>query len=225
LPVAAAGSAAHYASGDGADSLLPGSAASRCYQAATAVSERNPCATGLPAAAHMLGKGEQFGAVGKRVFHGVVVELIKALFPEMDTVPLIGLNEMLKSMNFFYQKAVNAKETGEASEDDYRYPGPRPQTKEAAIVMLGDVVEAATRTLKDPTHSRLKGIIEELVDGRFQEGQLNESPLTLRDLERIKESFLTILAGTFHTRVEYPDRETPKSIPNSEKDKEAGTAS
>ena len=127
-------------------------------------------------------------------------------------------------MNFFYQKAVNAKDTGEASEEDYRYPGPRPQSKEAAIVMLGDVVEAATRTLKDPTHSRLKGIIEDLVDGRFQEGQLNESPLTLRDLERIKESFLTILAGTFHTRVEYPERETPKNIPNSDKEREADSA-
>ena len=127
-------------------------------------------------------------------------------------------------MSFFYQKAVDVKDTSEASEEDYRYPGPRPQTKEAAIVMLGDVVEAATRTLKNPTHNRLKGIIEDLVDGRFQEGQLNESPLTLRNLERIKESFLTILAGTFHTRVEYPDREVAKNSQKTEKSGEADSA-
>lgn len=114
-------------------------------------------------------------------------------------------------MSFFYRKAVSKDGSNEAAEEDYRYPGPRPQTKEAAIVMLADAVEAATRSLKGPTHSRLKGLIEDLVDGRFQEGQLDESPLTLRDLDRIKEGFLTILAGTFHARVEYPDRDDSKS--------------
>jgi putative nucleotidyltransferase with HDIG domain len=122
-------------------------------------------------------------------------------------------------MSFFYQKAVAKDGADEVNENDYRYPGPRPQTKEAAIVMLADVVEAATRSLKGPTHSRLKGLIEELVDERFQEGELDESPLTLRDLERIKESFLTILAGIFHARLEYPDREDQKlsSLPEKEK--------
>lgn len=121
---------------------------------------------------------------------------------------IIGQHQGTTVMSFFHQKALNQKNGGsEVSEVDYRYPGPRPQTKEAAIVMLADTVDAAARTLKEPTHSRLKGLIEELVDGRFQEGQLDESPLTLRDLERIKESFLLILAGTFHARVEYPEKE------------------
>jgi putative nucleotidyltransferase with HDIG domain len=137
---------------------------------------------------------------------------------------IISQHQGTTVMNFFYKKAVKANGSGEASEEDYRYPGPRPQTKEAAIVMLGDVVEAATRVLKDPTHSRLKGIIEDLVDGRFQEGQLNESPLTLRDLERIKESFLTILAGRFHTRVEYPERDIQKNSPKTGKSREADSA-
>jgi len=118
-------------------------------------------------------------------------------------------------MSFFYQKALEKDVTGEVREEDYRYPGPLPQTKEAAVVMLADTVEAASRSLKDPTHSRLKGLIVELVDERFQEGQLDESPLTLRDLQKIKESFLTILAGTFHTRVEYPDKDDAKSTENS----------
>ena len=114
-------------------------------------------------------------------------------------------------MSFFYRKALNKNGAEEANEEDYRYPGPRPQSKEAAIVMLADAVEAATRSLKEPTHSRISGLVEDLVDARFKEGQLDESPLTLRDLERIKESFLMILAGTFHARVEYPDREKQKT--------------
>jgi putative nucleotidyltransferase with HDIG domain len=121
-------------------------------------------------------------------------------------------------MDFFYQKAINLKADDEViNEEDYRYPGPKPQTKESAIVMLADAVEAASRTLKQPTHSRLKGLIEDLVDERFKEGELDESPLTLRDLERIKEAFLTILAGTFHTRVEYPEQE-PVPVARPEKE-------
>jgi len=116
-------------------------------------------------------------------------------------------------MSFFYQKALAKKGADEVNENDYKYPGPRPQTKEAAIVMLADTIEAATRALKDPTHSRLKGVVDDLVDGRFQEGELDESPLTLRDLERIKEAFVKILAGIFHTRIEYPDREDRTESP------------
>jgi putative nucleotidyltransferase with HDIG domain len=113
-------------------------------------------------------------------------------------------------MQFFYQKALAQKARDEdVNEEDYRYPGPKPQTKESAIVMLADAVEAASRTLKQATHSRLKGLIESLVDERFKAGELDESPVTLRDLERIKEAFLNILEGTFHARVQYPDRETP----------------
>ena len=76
-----------------------------------------------------------------------------------------------------------------------------------SIVMLADAVEAASRTLKNPTHARLKGLVSEIVDDKFQNRQLDESPLTMRDLEKIKDSFLTILAGMFHARVEYPGEE------------------
>jgi putative nucleotidyltransferase with HDIG domain len=120
-------------------------------------------------------------------------------------------------MDFFFQKALNLKaEDEDVNEEDYRYPGPKPQSKESAIVMLADAVEAASRALKQPTHSRLKGLIEALVNERFKEGELDESPLTLRDLEKIKEAFLTILAGTFHTRIEYPDHEPVVKAPPRE---------
>jgi len=123
---------------------------------------------------------------------------------------IISQHQGTTVMSFFYRKAQNKSGIEDANEEDYRYPGPRPQTKEAAIVMMADAVEAATRSLKDPTHSRIKGLIDDLVDARFKEGQLDESPLTLRDLERIKEGFLTILAGTFHARLEYPEKDEDK---------------
>lgn len=110
-------------------------------------------------------------------------------------------------ISFFYNKALNTENAGDVEAEDYRYAGPRPQSKETAIVMLADAVEAASRALKKPTHARLKGLVGDIVDGRFQERQLDQSPLTLRDLEKIKESFLTILAGIFHARIEYPEKE------------------
>ena len=115
------------------------------------------------------------------------------------------------TMTFFYQKALAKSTAEEVNDTEYRYPGPLPQSKEAAIVMLADAIEATSRSLKEATHSRLKGVIEDIVDGRFQAGELDQSPLTLRDLERIKESFLTILAGTFHARIEYPEKDESKA--------------
>jgi len=117
---------------------------------------------------------------------------------------IIAQHQGTSLMNYFYDKAVKEKKE-EASEADYRYLGPKPQTKEAAIVMLADAVEAASRSLKDPSHSRLKGLVNKIVDQKFSDGELDESPLTLRDLEKIKEAFVKILAGIYHTRVEYPN--------------------
>jgi len=128
---------------------------------------------------------------------------------------IIAQHQGTSLMTYFYNKAKEEKQDG-LSEEDYRYSGPRPQTKEAAIVMLADSVEAASRSLKDPSHSRLKGLVGKIVDQKFREGELNESPLTLRDLERIKDGFLKILAGIYHTRVEYPA--APDTTKGKEKD-------
>lgn len=106
-------------------------------------------------------------------------------------------------IRFFYQKALDAGEQPDV--DDYRYPGPRPQTKEAAIVMLADAVEASSRTLNDPTPSRIQSHVQNIVQGIFSAGQLDESQLTFRDLNRISDAFMRILAGIFHHRIEYPE--------------------
>ncbi|NOX88103.1 MAG: HDIG domain-containing protein [Calditrichaeota bacterium] len=114
-------------------------------------------------------------------------------------------------MSYFYNKALEMYGEDEVNESDYRYPGPKPQSKETAIVMLADAVEAATRTLSNPSPNKLRAFIEELVDKRFKEGELDESDLTFRDLKKIIDAFLPVLYGVFQHRIEYPDQEKKKT--------------
>ncbi len=113
-------------------------------------------------------------------------------------------------MSFFYNKALQTKEESEVNDEDYRYPGPSPQSKETAIVMLADTVEAAVRTLKNPTASRIRKMVEDLVEKRFLEGELDHSELTMRDLKGIIDGFMSVLTGIYHKRIEYPDGEESK---------------
>ena len=87
------------------------------------------------------------------------------------------------------------------TEEEYRYSGPKPQTKEAGIIMIADAVEAASRTLDESSPARLKGMIRQIIDYIFLDGQLNECNLTLRDLEKIAQRFLRVLMGIHHQRV------------------------
>lgn len=106
-------------------------------------------------------------------------------------------------IKFFYNKA---RELGENPRvEDYCYPGPRPQTREAAIVMLADVVEASSRTLSEPTPARIRTHIDTIIKSIFADGQLDESELTFKDLHKLAESFERILTGLFHQRIAYPD--------------------
>jgi len=107
----------------------------------------------------------------------------------------------------FHQAALEKKGTDEIKEQDFRYPGPKPQTREIAIVMLADAVEAASRTLDEPTPSRIRNLISQIIDDKFLDAQLEECNLTLRDLREIGESFIRTLTGLFHVRVEYPQGE------------------
>ncbi len=126
--------------------------------------------------------------------------------------PIIDIIQQHHGSNlikYFYVKALEkAEKTNQTvSEDKYRYSGPRPQTKEAALVMLADVAEAACRTLADPTPARIQKRVQTLVLGLFSEGQLDQSTLTLKDLHAITKSFVRALQGMLHTRVEYPKSE------------------
>ncbi|MDP6685703.1 MAG: phosphohydrolase, partial [Candidatus Omnitrophota bacterium] len=106
---------------------------------------------------------------------------------------------------YFFKRALEQVPDEEVGEQSFRYPGPKPQSKEAACVLLADSVEAASRTLDDPTPSRIKGLVRKIINNKFINGQLDECDLTLKDLERIAEVFTHILTGIFHTRVEYPE--------------------
>ncbi len=110
-------------------------------------------------------------------------------------------------IKFFYERAKNQAALGgqAVEEKDFRYPGPKPQTREAGIVMLADCVEAASRTLVNPTPDRIQGLVQKLINNVFIDGQLDECELTLKNLHEIARSFTVILNGIFHHRVDYPE--------------------
>lgn len=110
-------------------------------------------------------------------------------------------------ITFFYQKAKNlaAHEGKTVDERDFRYPGPKPQTREAGLVLLADHVEAASRTLADPTPARIQGMVQKIINNIFIDGQLDECELTLKNLHEIAKSFNRVLAGIYHQRIDYPE--------------------
>jgi cyclic-di-AMP phosphodiesterase PgpH len=129
-------------------------------------------------------------------------EKARALGLPEAVVEIISQHHGNAVISWFYDRAK--KTENEVDPDDFSYPGQPPSTKEAAVVMLADAVEAATRSLKKPTASRLEDFIREIVMDKVQGGQLDRCDLTLKDLETIRNSFTRILAGHFHSRIEYP---------------------
>jgi putative nucleotidyltransferase with HDIG domain len=136
-------------------------------------------------------------------------EKVRALGLPESVVDIVAQHHGNAIIAWFYDQAK--KSGGEVDADDFSYPGQPPGTKEAAVVMLADSVEAATRSLKKPTVSRLEDFIREIIMDKVQNGQLDRCDLTLKDLETIRNSFTRILAGHFHSRIEYPKlKEQPR---------------
>ena len=110
-------------------------------------------------------------------------------------------------VSYFFDKAKKDKDESIRSltESDFRYPGPKPQTKEAGLVMLGDVIEASSRTLTNPTPARIRSLVRERIERIYEDGQLDDCELTLKNLNIIAETFTRILLGIFHHRVDYPE--------------------
>lgn len=141
------------------------------------------------------------------------IELAKQHHLGKEIINIINQHHGKSFISFFYNKAVEAREKAQSSKasvlppinmDDYRYPGPKPQTKEAGLVMLADVVEAACRSLTEPTPARIQGLVNRLINNIFSDGQLDECELTLKDLHQIAKHFNQILATIHHKRIEYP---------------------
>ncbi len=131
-------------------------------------------------------------------------------------------------ISFFYEKAVKQaarkQDADSIREEDFRYPGPKPQSKEAGIVMLADSVEASIRSVEYLTPPKMEEHIEEMIRQRFLEGQLDECELTLRDLSKIREAFLKILVGIHHQRIRYPDQPEVPAGPETPATPEAAHA-
>ncbi|MDO8462033.1 MAG: HDIG domain-containing protein [Deltaproteobacteria bacterium] len=121
-------------------------------------------------------------------------------------IDIIPQHQGTKLISYFYSKAKEQEEAGDepVNEKDYRYPGPKPQSREAGIILLSDTVEAATRALKDRSPVRIEEVVRNMINKNFIDGQLDECDLTLRDLNLIAHSFVRILMGIYHKRIEYP---------------------
>jgi len=126
----------------------------------------------------------------------------------------IATHHATNRMEYFYQKALSqSDDSNTIDEKEFRYPGPKPTTKETAIVMIAEAIEAQANSIKNPTFEKFEAMIDEAIKGRLQDGQLDECPLTMSDLQKIKgrrdgkEGLLPVLSGLYHSRPEYPSKE------------------
>lgn len=124
-----------------------------------------------------------------------VPEVIAAFIREHHGTQPIG---------FFYEKAQEEGGAGDLDPEAFRYPGPRPRSKETAIAMLADSVESAARVLQEPTLERIRALVDRIVEDKISSGQLDEAPLTLGEIAAIKEQFVKVIAGMHHQRLDYP---------------------
>jgi len=108
-------------------------------------------------------------------------------------------------VSYFYSRAAEEGKCEDLPESDFRYDGPKPSTRETAIVMLADGVEAAVRSLTKPTPARVEGVVKKIIKERLYDGQLDHSDLTFKDLDTIGDAFVKALSGMFHPRIEYPE--------------------
>ncbi len=141
-----------------------------------------------------------------------------AIAQEINLAPkvaeMIPQHHGTRLMTFFYQKAKDAcsDKNVEVKEDDFRYPGPKPQSKEAAILMLADQVEAAARTLQDPTPGQIRSLIKRLVQSTIQDGQFEECDISMKELSQVGQAFERVLTGMYHHRIEYPGFEFNRQV-------------
>ena len=111
-----------------------------------------------------------------------------------------------KLIRYFYSRAKEKEnaDSGQVKENEFRYPGPKPHTKEMGILLLADAVEAGSRTVQEPTPGRIQGMIDQIVKNVLEDGQLDECELTLKDIEKISAAFFWVLTNAFHHRIDYP---------------------
>jgi len=128
-------------------------------------------------------------------------------------IDFIAQHHGTRTLHYFLEKAYSdAREETEVDENDFRYPGPKPQFKEAAIMMISDSCEAAARSLEERTPENVRYIVTKIIDAILADDQLDECDLTLRELTQIRESMIKSLVAIYHSRIDYPGYTPPNSM-------------
>jgi len=135
------------------------------------------------------------------------IELAKKHELPDEIVNFIPMHHGTMVISYFYEKAKQYYPEGTVNIDDYRYYGPKPNTKETALLMLADACESAARAMIEPDPIKMENMVNNLIDQRIDDGQLEESPLTLKEIKIIKESFVNILLSQHHKRIRYPKQD------------------
>jgi putative nucleotidyltransferase with HDIG domain len=133
------------------------------------------------------------------------IEKARSLGLPADVIDIIAEHHGNSLIVWFYKKA--SQQEDQVNSEDFAYPGNPPRSRESAVVMLADVTEAAVRTMVKPNVAKMEKFIQQLFDGKVETGQLAQCDLTFRDLETIKKAFIKVLAGYYHSRIEYPKGE------------------
>lgn len=133
-----------------------------------------------------------------------------------EIVDFIPMHHGTTKITFFYEKAKEMYGEENINEEDFRYPGPKPNTRETAIVMLADGCESAVRSITDPDQAKVENMIYNIINSRIKEGQLDDAPVTFRDITMIKNEFKKILLGQYHKRIKYPKQEEMEKESSSE---------
>jgi putative nucleotidyltransferase with HDIG domain len=135
-----------------------------------------------------------------------------------EIIDFIPMHHGTMVIKYFYEKAKELYGEENVSEDDFRYLGPKPNTRETALLMLADASESAIRSMDDPTPEKIENYLNNLFKIRIDDGQLDLSPLTFNDIHKIKDSFLNILISQHHKRIRYPQQEEMENKSEEEKE-------
>ena len=138
------------------------------------------------------------------------IELLREYRLPRALEPFVAEHHGTTVLSYFYKRAL--EETATLDELNFRYPGPRPGTKESAVLMLADAVESSSRTLSEPSQSSIRTLIDRIIEQRLQDEQLSDSPLNLRDLETIANTFERIMTAILHRRISYPSADEIRSL-------------
>ena len=146
------------------------------------------------------------------------IDLARQYKLPQELIDFIPMHHGTTVSTYFYEKAKNLYGDDKVKLDDYKYPGPKPNSKETAIVMLADGCESAVRSISDPDALKVENMINNIFNSRLKESQLDDAPITFSDISKMKEAFLSILISQHHRRIKYPKQEDAEQGISTDKD-------